>query len=336
MNEYLKYNKNNQYDKKLSNYNDELVLELWDVNEIRNDVRFYKGFSNEKYDTKKCITDIEVQIVKRLKEVCENNEILEKCVPKVKRCVNDGTGGDDDSKRKVRRFLNRRSQPRSNTKNKTNINYNDKINLFFGDEKNCNCNNNINNSNSNNVKNGEPMLKQSTTSPNLFTSLYRKDIKQDSIVKYQHQLKGDMEVIKEHRKTPPMLKDLVNKDNYNNNNNNHKILKTVTSTYVNSNNISLHDIKKHNDNNSKTISNTHINKPKFFHKGSLLLLTRNHSFLSNNDIMQTSINKRNNSTLFHSYSSNNNKLHVNTTITNNNSNSNSNNKISKNIYSYTS
>ena len=336
MNEYLKYNKNNQYDKKLSNYNDELVLELWDVNEIRNDVRFYKGFSNEKYDTKKCITDIEVQIVKRLKEVCENNEILEKCVPKVKRCVNDGTGGDDDSKRKVRRFLKRRSQPRSNTKNKTNINYNDKINLFFGDEKNCNCNNNINKSNSNNsnnVKNGEPMLKQSTTSPNLFTSLYRKDIKQDSIVKYQHQLKGDMEVIKEHRKTPPMLKDLVNKDNYNNNNN-HKILKTVTSTCVNSNNISLHDIKKHNDNNSKTISNTHINKPKFFHKGSLLLLTRNHSFLSNNDIMQTSINKRNNSTLFHSYSSNNNKLHVNTTITN--SNSNSNNKITKNISSYTS
>jgi hypothetical protein len=112
MNEYLKYNKNNQYDKKLSNYNDELVLELWDVNEIRNDVRFYKGFSNEKYDTKKCITDIEVQIVKRLKEVCENNEIPEKCVPKVKRCVNDGTGGDDDSKRKVRRFLKRRSQPR--------------------------------------------------------------------------------------------------------------------------------------------------------------------------------------------------------------------------------
>ena len=335
MNEYLKYNKNNQYDKKLSNYNDELVLELWDVNEIRNDVRFYKGFSNEKYDTKKCITDIEVQIVKRLKEVCENNEILEKCVPKVKRCVNDGTGGDDDSKRKVRRFLKRRSQPRSNTKNKTNINYNDKINLFFGDEKNCNCNNNINNSNSNsnnsnNVKNGEPMLKQSTTSPNLFTTLYRKDIKQDSIVKYQHQLKGDMEVIKEHRKKPPMLKDLVNKDNYNNNNN-HKILKTVTSTCVNSNNISLHDIKKHNDNNSKTISNTHINKPKFFHKGSLLLLTRNHSFLSNNDIMQTSINKRNNSTLFHSYSSNNNKLHVNTTITNSN-----NNKISKNISSYTS
>jgi hypothetical protein len=177
------------------------------------------------------------------------------------------------------------------------------------------------------------MLKQSTTSPNLFTSLNRKDTKQDSIVKYQHQLKGDMEVIKEHRKTPPMLKDLVNKDNYNNNNN-HKILKTVTSTCVNSNNISLHDIKKHNDNNSKTISNTHINKPKFFHKGSLLLLTRNHSFLSNNDIMQTSINKRNNSTLFHSYSSNNNKLHVNTTITNNNSNSN--NKISKNISSYTS
>ena len=351
MNEYLKYNKNNQCDKKLSNYNDELVLELWDVNEIRNDIRFYKGFSNEKYDTKKCITDIEVQIVKRLKEVCENNEILEKCVPKVKRCINDGTGGDDDSKRKVRRFLKRRSQPRSNTKNKTNINNNDKINLFFEDEKNCNVNN-INNSNSNNnVKNGKPMLKQSTTSPNLFTSLNRKDIKQDSIVKYQHQLKGDMEVIKEHRKTPPMLKDLVNKDNFNNNNH-HKISKTVTSTGVNSNNISLHDIKKHNDNNSKTISNTYINKPKFFHKGSLLLLTRNHSFLSNNDIMQTSINKRNNSinitsykttntntninntnnsTLSHSYSSNNNKFHVNT-ITNNNSN----NKLPKNISSYTS
>ena len=349
MNEYLKYNKNNQYDKKLSNYNDELVLELWDVNEIRNDVRFYKGFSNEKYDTKKCITDIEMQIVKRLKEVCENNEILEKCVPKIKRSVNDGINGDDDSKRKVRRFLKRRSQPRSNTKNKTNINNNDKINLFFGDEKNAN-GNNINSgcSNSNsNVKGGKPMLKQSTTSPNLFTSLNRKDTKQDSIVKYQHQLKGDMEVIKEHRKTPPMLKDLVNKDNYNNNNPN-KISKTVTSTGGNSNNISLHDIKKHSDNNSKTISNTHINKPKFFHKGSLLLLTRNHSFLSNNDIMQTSIDKRNNSinlasykttntntnnnTLSHSYSSNNNKLHVNTT-TNNNSINNSSNKIIKNISS---
>ena len=340
MNEYLKYNKNNQYDKKLSNYNDELVLELWDVNEIRNDVRFYKGFSNEKYDTKKCITDIEVQIVKRLKEVCENNEILEKCVPKVKRSINNGTGGDDDSKRKVRRFLKRRSQPRSNTKNKTNINNNnDKINLFLGDEKNCNVNNINSSSNNSNVKNGKPMLKQSTTSPNLFTSLNRKDTKQDSIVKY-HQLKGDMEVIKEHRKKPPMLKDLVNKDNYNNYNH-------LTSTGVHSNNNSLRDIKKHTDINSKTISNTHINKPKFFHKGSLLLLTRNHSFLSNNDIMQTSINKRNNSinicsykttntntnnTLFHSYSSNNNKLHLNI-ITNTNNNSNSNDKITKNISS---
>ena len=335
MNEYIKYNKNNEYE--LMNENDGLVLELWDVDEIRNDVRFYKGFSNEKYDSKKCITDIEIQIVKRLKEVCEKNEILEKCVPKIKRNENDCVD-DNDSKRKVRRFLKRRTQPISGTKNKTNMN-NDKINLFLGDEKNCNT---ITNTTS--ATNGKPMLKQSTTSPNLFTNLKRKEMKQDSIIKYHHhhhQHKVDIATINKHNKTPLMLKDLVIKDN---NNNNHKISKTITSTATNSNNITLNDTQKHSDINIKNNSNTqHIHKPTYFHKGSLLLLTRNHSFLNNNDIIQTSINKRNNSINISSYKTQNINSNNNTLFNSYNSNNklrlnihNSSNKITKDLSSYAS